>query len=169
MSQPDVWLRGPVDGVPVPLQPAAHALLQALEEVDRAVAALPPDALWRRPGQAASPGFHLKHLIGATDRLLTYARDERLSDAQREWLRLEPRDGEPATTSAAELAGRFRAVVEAGLDQYRKTPPEALTNPLGIGRARLPTTVLGCLFHAGEHAARHAGQLLTTVKALAGS
>ena len=29
---PEAWLRGPVPGVPTPLQPVAHALMQALEE-----------------------------------------------------------------------------------------------------------------------------------------
>jgi len=28
-SLPEVWLRGPVEGVPAALQPVAHALLQA--------------------------------------------------------------------------------------------------------------------------------------------
>lgn len=93
MTQPDVWLRGPVAGVPALLQPATHALLQAAQDVDRVVAELLPDDLWRRPGGAASAGFHLKHLVGATERLL-------------------------------------------------------------------------CIFHAAEHASRHAGQLTTTVKAL---
>jgi hypothetical protein len=31
----------------------------------------------------------------------------------------------------------------------------------------LPTTVLGALFHGAEHTARHAGQLVTTIKMLA--
>jgi hypothetical protein len=30
----EVWLRGPVDHIPVLLQPVAHALLQAREEVN---------------------------------------------------------------------------------------------------------------------------------------
>src|SRR5215212_3772382 len=123
MKEPDRWLRGPVPGVPALLQPAAHALLQALDDVERAVAELPVDGLWRRPGRAATPGFHLKHLAGATDRLLTYARGEPLSDSQKAWLKGE---GEVSEETAHELAGRFRAVVEAGLDQLRGTREEAL-------------------------------------------
>ena len=40
---------------------------------------------------AASVGFHVRHLGAALDRLFTYARDERLSDAQKAALRAESR------------------------------------------------------------------------------
>jgi uncharacterized damage-inducible protein DinB len=33
-----------------------------------------------------------------------------------------------------------------------------------VGRAKLPSTVLGLLFHAAEHTQRHVGQLLVTAK-----
>lgn len=165
MSRPDVWLRGPVPDVPALLQPVAHALLQALEEVEGAVERLRPEDLWVAPGRAASAGFHLKHLIGATDRLLTYARGEPLSESQVAWLQGE-KDPGPPETSAPALAAAFRGVVEQALAQLVDTPIEQLTTPRLIGRAALSTTVLGCLYHAGEHAARHAGQLLTTVGAI---
>lgn len=35
MNQPEPWLRGPVDAVIPALQPAAHALLLASEELTR--------------------------------------------------------------------------------------------------------------------------------------
>lgn len=165
MSKPDPWLRGPVPDVPALLQPVAHALVQAREDVERAVAELRPEDLWVGPGTAASPGFHLKHLVGATERLLAYARGEPLSEAQREWLRAEQDPGPPDQTPAA-LEAAFAQVVEAGLAQLANTPIEYLTTQRLIGRSQLPTTVLGCLAHAGEHAARHAGQLVTTVRAL---
>lgn len=166
MSRPDVWLRGPVVGVPGLLQPVSHALLQALEDVERVMVGFSDQALWQRPGQAASVGFHLKHLIGATDRLLSYARGASLTEAQKTWLMLEPRDGDGGTDVAG-LVSEFRAVIEAGLRQIATTDPGSLAQPLLIGRAGLATTVGGCLFHAAEHASRHAGQLITTVKALA--
>jgi hypothetical protein len=165
VSTPDVWLRGPIEGVDAELQPAAHALVQALEDVERATAGLSEDNLWRRPGSAASAGFHLKHLSGATDRLLSYARGEGLTEDQRAWLATEATDGEPVG-GVAPLVARFRSIVEAGLVQLRATPPAALAEPRAIGRAKLPTTVLGCLVHAAEHASRHAGQLITTLKAV---
>jgi len=164
MQRPEVWLRGRVADVPALLQPVAHALLQAREDVARALELLPPGDLWRSPGKAPPPGFHLKHLAGATDRLFAYARGEGLSDAQQRWLAAE---GEATPAAVAPLEAELDRVIEAAIAQLGDTPIEMLTTQRLIGRAKLPTTVLGCLFHGGEHAARHAGQLLTTVRALA--
>jgi uncharacterized damage-inducible protein DinB len=56
--------------------------------------------------------------------------------------------------------------VETCLEQVRHTRADALTTTRAVGRANLPSSVIGLLFHAAEHATRHAGQLATTVKAL---
>ena len=34
----------------------------------------------------------------------------------------------------------------------------------GVGRAQLPSTVIGCLVHGAEHAMRHVSQLSVTVR-----
>src|SRR5262245_8564141 len=99
-AKPEVWLRGPIAGMPDLLMPAAHAFVQAGEEVADVAAGLTADELWQRPGGAASPGFHLKHLVGATDRLLTYARGESLSPAQIAFLKAEGTPGTPPETAA---------------------------------------------------------------------
>jgi hypothetical protein len=79
----EAWQRGPIEGVPSLLMPAAHAIVQAREEADRALSVLTTDQIWERPAGAASAGFHVRHLGGALDRLFTYARGERLTEAQR--------------------------------------------------------------------------------------
>lgn len=165
--RPEAWLRGPVDGVPDLLQPAAHALVQVGEEVEALTATIKPSELWVRPGGAASPGFHLQHLAGSLDRLLTYARAERLNDAQRAALSAEGEPGDPPVTPQALLDG-VRQAINRALEQYRQTPPTTLTDARTVGRAALPTTVIGLLFHAAEHAQRHAGQLTTTLKIVRG-
>ena len=38
-----------------------------------------------------------------------------------------------------------------------------------VGRKQLPSTVIGLLFHAAEHAQRHAAQIATTVKVVRGA
>lgn len=167
-SLPEVWLRGPIDGVPAVLMPAAHAFVQVGEEVAAVAASLTADELWARPGGAASTGFHLQHLVGSTDRLLTYARGQMLSDAQKAFLKAEGTPGDPAPTADALVAGVQQAIARA-LEQLRGTPPETVTEARAVGRAALPTTVLGLLFHAAEHAQRHAGQLTTTVKVVRGA
>lgn len=165
-SLPEVWLRGPIEGVPAVLMPAAHAFLSVSEEV--AVAATLNDGeLWARPGGAASAGFHLQHLVGATDRLLTYARGERLNDVQKAFLVSEGKPGEPAVTVDTLIADVQRAMA-AAVDRLRTTPAETVGEVRTVGRAALPTTVLGLLFHAAEHAQRHAGQLTTTAKVVRG-
>jgi uncharacterized damage-inducible protein DinB len=58
--------------------------------------------------------------------------------------------------------------VRAALEQLRATSEAALLEPRFIGRRRLETTLIGVLFHAAEHSARHAGQVVTTVRAVRG-
>lgn len=167
MSRPEAWLRGPLEGVPAQLQPVAHALVQALEDVERAAAPLSPEELRARPGGAASVGFHLRHLAGSTDRLLAYARGEQLSPEQLAFLRAEEDDSAGAGAEAL-LAG-VRAAVERALAQLRGTPEAALDEPREVGRARLPSSVRGLLYHVGEHTARHAGQVVTTARVVRGT
>lgn len=163
---PEVWLRGPIAGVPPVLMPAAHALLQTLEDAENAARDLTIEQLWATPGGAASIGFHLIHLSGATDRLLTYARGERLNDGQKAALAAEKN---PPPTAADPLVAELRRTIDTALAQIRSTPVDSLQEARAVGRAALPTTVLGLIFHAAEHAQRHAGQLVTTGKIIRGS
>lgn len=165
MKTPEVWLRGPLPNIPAPLQPMAHALMQAREDVERVLESIPDDALWERPGGAAALGFHIRHAAQALDRLYTYARGESLSDAQRSALSTEK---EPGGT-AAELATLFSSIISAALAQLEATDPASLTDTREVGRARLPSTVLGLLFHGAEHTARHVGQAVTTSIVVAGA
>lgn len=159
--RPEVWLRGPVDGVPAPLQPIAHALLQAVEEIDAIMHDAPQAVLWTRPNGVASIGFHLQHIVGVLDRLATYARGEMLSDAQREYLAQETHDN---GDSREQLVARLHTQVDAMIAQLRSTDMQTLHEPRAVGRARLPSNVLGLLVHAAEHTQRHLGQLLVTVR-----
>jgi uncharacterized damage-inducible protein DinB len=157
---PEVWLRGPVAEIPPLLQPVAHALLQAVEDVRKAVEPLAPEHLWAKPGGAASVGFHVRHAAGSLDRLFTYARGEGLSPEQREYLAAEAEPG----ASPTELAHAFERQVERALEQLRATPESTLRDARGVGRQQLPSNVLGLLFHAAEHTQRHVGQIVTTAK-----
>jgi uncharacterized damage-inducible protein DinB len=160
---PEAWLRGPVEGVPDPLQPVAHALLQAREEARRLMQDFPPDLLWQRPGGLASAGFHLQHIAGVIDRLFTYARGETLSPEQQAILAVEGQA--PATGGAADdLLAVVDAQVDRALNQLRAMQPRTLTDARAVGRKQLPSTVMGLLFHAAEHSQRHVGQLLVTVR-----
>ncbi len=157
----EAWLTGPVDGVHPLLLPVAHSFLQVRAEIDSLLDGLSDEQLWKAPAASASIGFHAVHLAGSTDRLLTYARGEQLSDPQTAAAR-----SEKALTglSGSELIARVRSAMDAAIDQLRATPTDRLTEPREVGRQRLPSTMLGLLFHAAEHATRHAGQISTLRK-----
>jgi hypothetical protein len=166
-SEPEPWLRGPIEGVEPLLLPAAHALIQAREEVATLVVTVPAAHVWQRPGGAASIGFHVRHIGGALDRLFTYARGEGLTDAQKAFARGEGAPGEPAQPLAEAAAGMDQTIDQA-FAQLRATSRDDLLTERGVGRLQLPTTVLGLLFHAAEHSVRHADQAVSTAKILAG-
>lgn len=159
---PEVWLRGPLPAIPPMLQPVAHAILQAREEVEAEMKGFPSELLWTRPGGVASVGFHLQHLAGVLGRLFAYARGQSLNDQQLRALQAEGQSGTDIDVGG--LVAAFRVQVDRALDQLRGTDPATLTEPRVVGRGRLPSTVLGLLVHAAEHTQRHVGQLLVTAR-----
>jgi uncharacterized damage-inducible protein DinB len=161
----ELWLSGPVEGVHPLLTPAAHTFLQVRDEVAAFLEDLTTEQIWAQVGQSASIGYHAVHLAGATDRLLTYARGEALTDEQL----AAARSGERAAAALAaeEIIGRVNFAMDQALAQLRATPVDALTAPRGVGRKLLPSTTLGLISHAAEHAYRHAGQMATLKRVLA--
>ena len=159
--QTEAWQRGPVSGFEPLLMPVVHALIQAREDLDRLATTVPAEHVWRRPGGAASIGFHVRHAGGALDRLFTYARGEALSDAQRAALKTEGESGYPPASLPTLVADVSRQIEQA-FEQLRNTARTALLDERKVGRAGLPATVLGLLFHAAEHTTRHVGQAMTT-------
>ena len=160
----EVWLRGPLQGVIPWLQPVAHALLQAREEVNDLMKDFPDHLLSEQPAGLASPAFHMQHLSGVLDRLFTYANGELLSPLQLKALELESQVNPHALTS--DLLEMFNSQVDKTLHRLQDTPTEVLLHPRGVGRAQLPSNVLGLMVHAAEHTKRHLGQLLVTVRIL---
>jgi len=149
--------------VPPLLQPPAHSLLQCREEIETLLAGMPSERIWRSHG-AASIGFHVLHAIGSLDRLFTYARGAMLSDAQRQILAQESSPDTDLT--ADDLLAAFDAAVVRALDQLRETSEATLADQRLVGRAKLPSTVIGLLFHGAEHTQRHVGQAVSTSKLL---
>lgn len=163
MTQPEVWLRGPVDGVPDMLQPAAHALLQVKEEIASILTDFPDQLLWERPAGLASVGFHLKHIPGVVDRLFTYARGEMLTQEQ---LRYLSEESEASGEGKDALLTALQQRIDEAVEEMRAVDPETLTDHRGVGRKKLPSTVIGMIFHAAEHSQRHLGQTLVTARVL---
>ena len=162
MSTTEWWQRGPIDGVAGVLQPVAHQLLQVRESVGELVAGLSEPEWNARPANIASAAFHVRHIIGVVDRLFTYARGEMLSDDQFAALRSE--GGHLAIGDAASVLAALEARIAIALTQLRSTDASTLGDFRPIGRAQLPSTVIGCLAHGAEHSMRHVGQLSVTVR-----
>jgi uncharacterized damage-inducible protein DinB len=141
--------------------------VQAGEDAERGARGLTSDELWGRPGGAGAAGVHLRHIAGVLDRLLAYTRGEQLNEAQFAALRVEGDPGEPPT-EVDTLLRDLRTAIDRALEVLRSTPESTLLEPREVGRGRLPSTVLGLLSHAAEHAQRHTGQLITTVKVIRG-
>ena len=162
MADTEWWQRGPVDGVPAMLQPVAHILLQVRESVDEMVPDLTEEEWNARPAGVASAAFHVRHIPGVIDRLFTYARGQALSEAQFSALRVER---EPlAAADVAAVLDALRARVDAAITELRTIDVTTLADFRAVGRARLPSTVVGCLVHGAEHAMRHVGQLSVTTR-----
>jgi len=165
MANTEWWQRGPIDGVPAVLQPVAHILLQVRESVGELVAGLSEEEWNRRPGGVASAAFHVRHITGVIDRLFTYARGQALSAEQ---LASIPSEGGPlAASDVATVLEALSKRVDAALAELKTIDVANLGDYRGVGRAQLPSTVIGCLVHGAEHAMRHVGQLSVTVRVVA--
>lgn len=162
MADTEWWQRGPIDGVPAALQPVAHILLQVDESIAELTAEL-TEAQWNaRPAGVASAAFHVRHVTGVIDRLFTYARGGALTESQFAALRTE--QNPVSVADAPAVLDALRARVTEAVDELRTIDPATLGAWRGVGRAQLPSTVIGCLVHGAEHAMRHVGQLSVTVR-----
>lgn len=162
MSAPEPWLRGPVEGVSPDLQPVAHALIYAREELERLLPDLTAEQVWRRPGNIAPIGYHVRHSMGSIGRMLTYIRGSGLSEQQFAELKAEREDA-PELDGAA-LLQHAQQVIEQALAVIRATPENALDEPREVGRKKLPSTVRGLFGEIAVHTARHVGQVATTAR-----
>ena len=162
MANTEWWQRGPVDGVPAVLQPVAHILLQVRESVGEIVGPLTESQWNARPAGVASAAFHVRHITGVVDRLFTYARGQALSAEQFAAIKSEGQEL-PAADVAAVLAA-LSARIDAAVAELRAIDVATLGDFRGVGRAQLPSTVIGCLVHGAEHAMRHVGQLSVTAR-----
>jgi hypothetical protein len=162
MTNTEWWQRGPIDGVPAVLQPIAHILFQVRESVGEIVEPLTEHEWNARPAGVASAAFHVRHMAGVIDRLFTYARCHALSTEQLAAIQLEGR--ELLTADVAPVLSALSARVDAAVAELRTIDVTTLGDFRGVGRAQLPSTVIGCLVHGAEHAMRHVGQLSVTAR-----
>ena len=160
----EVWLRGALPGVPALLQPVAHALLQASEEITELMKEFPGQLLWHRPAGVASVAFHLQHIPGVLDRLFTYSHGTPLSSDQLQALKAEGVFNESLTKDM--LIDSLNNKIHLVVQELVTIDENTLSEPRTVGRQQLPSTKLGLIFHAAEHTMRHTGQLHVTARIL---
>ena len=158
--QGEPWLRGPIPGVNPFIAPLLCSLQMAREDLANHTAALTTEQIWATPKGFGSVGFHLRHIAGSTDRLMTYATGAALSEGQISELKAEKDPGATREMLLAALDAAFAKAesIARGLD------PTTLTAPRTVGRKQLPTTVIGLLIHTAEHTQRHVGQAISAAK-----
>lgn len=163
-TRKEVWLRNePIADLSPILQPAANALLEAAEEITSFLEDFPVEKLWANPAGSASVGFHLLHIRGFLDRLLTYADGNALSESQLSYLQSENKIQSIDLKTLHENTLQF---IHTTIEKLKTYPENTFTQTRFVGRAQIPTTTIGLLFHAAEHTMRHVGQLLVTVRVL---
>ena len=163
-EQVEFWLTEPIPNIPDGLQPAAHALLQSERELKKYTADFPKELLWAKVAGRASVGFHMNHLTGVLDRMLTYAKSESLTEEQFNFLKQEGAFN--LESEVEDLREQFSLKVAEALAYFKTIPEQTLMEKRSVGRKKFPSTVIGLLFHAAEHSQRHIGQLLVTVSVL---
>src|SRR5438132_935882 len=97
---PEPWLRGPIPDVHPLIAPVLYAFQQAREDLAKFTEGLTPEQLWTSPRGFGPAGFHIRHIAGSTDRLLSYLEGRELTASQMEELRDEAR---PLTVGREEL------------------------------------------------------------------
>ncbi len=158
--QPEPWLRGPIPGIDALLAPALYAFQQAREDLARHTEGLTPEQLWARPWGLGPAGFHLRHIAGSVERLVTYLEGRQLTESQLAATRTEMEAG----AGREELLAAIDAALNAAEAAVRRVDPATFAQPREVGRQRLPSTVLGLLTHIAEHTQRHVGQAVSAAK-----
>jgi DinB superfamily len=154
------WLRGTLADHPASQRAVLHALELAREDVDRWCGGLTDTELLSRPHGLPPVAFHLRHIVGSLDRLLTYAEGNTLSDEQKRSMAAET----DFAANREELFAAFESGLLAAESRIRRVDALAWSEPRSVGRKQLPTTVAGLLIHCADHTQRHVGQAVTTAK-----
>lgn len=160
LREPEPWLRGPIAGVDPLLAPILYSFQQAREDLAHWTAGLTTEQVWARPHGFGPVGYHLRHIAGSVERLMTYVQGRELSAEQFAEIARQMDPG----ASLAELMAELERSLDAAEAVVRAIDPATLAEPRAVGRKRLPTTVIGLLTHIAEHTTRHVGEAISAVK-----
>ena len=161
MSLPEPWLRGPIADIDPLVAPILYAFQQAREDLAKFTEPLSKAQLWATPYGFGSAGFHILHIAGSTERLISYLQGRELTPEQMARLEAEK---SPRPIARDELLGLLDGSFADAERVVRALDPATLAEPRTVGRKALPTTVIGLLTHLAEHTQRHVGQAISAAK-----
>jgi uncharacterized damage-inducible protein DinB len=141
-----------------------YSFQMAREDLEKHTAGLPAERIWATPRGLASVGFHIRHIAGSTNRLMSYLQGRELGPAQWDTLAAEE---SPGTFSREQLLAALDQAFRDAEAVIRAMDPATLAEARTVGRKRLPTTVIGLLTHIAEHTQRHVGQAIAAAKVAA--
>lgn len=159
-NDPEPWLRGRKEELPVVHLAVLNALELACENVDHWCFGLTQDDFHAQPHGLPSVAFHIRHIARSIDRLLTYAEGNYLTDSQLAALKTESEPG----SSIRAILDEFHNSLDHAAARVRNLTGTDLELPRAVGRQKLPATVGGLLVHVADHTQRHTGQIITTAK-----
>ncbi|MFZ0336914.1 MAG: DinB family protein [Terracidiphilus sp.] len=159
------WLRGTHTDVPFAGRAVLHALELALDDLTKWTAGLTDAQVHAQPLGLTPIAFHLRHIAGATDRILAYAEGKQLSVEQLAALKTEM-GGEEQQEPLIELLAEVEVSLTDADERIRVLATANLDTPCFVGRKQLPTSIGGALIHIADHTLRHVGQVVTTAKVL---
>ena len=157
---PEPWLRGTLAEMPAVPRAVLHALELAEEDLKRWCGPLSDAELNARPAGIAPVAFHLRHIARSIDRLLTYAEESKLSEAQLVAMNSELDPG----AKREELFAELDLALRNSAARIRAFDVARLNEPRAVGKKELPSTLGGLLVHVADHTQRHVGQAVTTSK-----
>ena len=156
------WLSGSRADVPAVPRAVLHALDLVLDDITKWVDGLTDTEIHSAPFGLTPIAFHLRHIAGATDRILSYAEGNQISPEQLTTLKAESTGSE----TLAQLIANLEASFSDAADRIRNLATANFNTPRSVGRKQLPTTLGGALIHVADHTQRHTGQVVTTAKLL---
>jgi uncharacterized damage-inducible protein DinB len=159
--RPEPWLRGPIAGLNPLLAPLVYSFQQAREDLAEHTRALSPSQLYATPYGFGSVAFHLRHIAGSVERLMTYVKGGDITAAQIAAISVEKEAHGPTRDELLAALDSAFSNAEAVL---RGIDPATLAEPRAVGRKHLPSTAIGLLTHIAEHTQRHVGQAIAAAK-----
>jgi hypothetical protein len=142
-----------------------HALELALDDLTKWTSGLTDAEIHSQPLGLTPIAFHLRHIAGSVNRILTYAEGSELSADQLAMLKAEREDDGDKPTLAGLLA-EVEASFSNAANRIRVLATANLDTPRVVGRKQLPTSLGGAMIHVADHTMRHVGLVIATAKTL---